>query len=443
MSELVQHSMEDYLRITADDITSKCTTCGKCVEVCPIVPPAGLSDASPKAIVSGVLDALLDKTKLDGDSYTWVDECHACGDCIPACPEGINPRQMVLLASQKKARDKPTSELFRKMSRAIRLLVAMQLGPDDVSKLLAPKPERDLDVIFYMGCNAIRTPHLMFNSMSILDAIEVDYDVLGGPNNCCGVIHSKWEGNVKTGGRMANSTLVRFGEYKPTKVMNWCPTCMIHLGETIKGYRAANFDFDHVGKLYVERMDILLAKMTHPVNMTVVVHAHEGMFEVSDWILTILRAIPGLTIKSVAIEPSYNCGGNGLDRAPLVKDAARAETIRQCKEEGVDAIVSLYHTCHLQLGAAAAENGFKVLNYTDLICMALGIEPRADALQAMRMLGDWNLAAEAATPALKENGVTIDAGYLADIFPELASLAEYRGGLCSFSSSASNDKQNQ
>ena len=34
----------------------------------------------------------------------------------------------------------------------------------------------------------IRTPHLLFNAMAILDALEVDYEVVGGPGACCGII---------------------------------------------------------------------------------------------------------------------------------------------------------------------------------------------------------------------------------------------------------------
>ena len=33
-----------------------CTTCGKCVEVCPMPGPAGIDASDPEAIASGVLD---------------------------------------------------------------------------------------------------------------------------------------------------------------------------------------------------------------------------------------------------------------------------------------------------------------------------------------------------------------------------------------------------
>ena len=49
---------EQALTSRVDDMLDACTKCGKCFEVCPIAAPAGLGDADPKAVVSGVLDIL-------------------------------------------------------------------------------------------------------------------------------------------------------------------------------------------------------------------------------------------------------------------------------------------------------------------------------------------------------------------------------------------------
>ena len=35
-----------------------CTRCGKCVEVCPSVEPAGISDAKSEEIISGILELM-------------------------------------------------------------------------------------------------------------------------------------------------------------------------------------------------------------------------------------------------------------------------------------------------------------------------------------------------------------------------------------------------
>ena len=49
---------EEALDSRVDDMLDACTKCGACFTVCPIAGPAGLGDADPKAVVSGVLDIL-------------------------------------------------------------------------------------------------------------------------------------------------------------------------------------------------------------------------------------------------------------------------------------------------------------------------------------------------------------------------------------------------
>jgi heterodisulfide reductase subunit D len=427
-----------FVASSAEAILNACTACGRCVEVCPVVPFAGLTGANPKEVVSGVLGALAgNATRLTGDAATWAHQCNGCGACIPACPEGVNPRQMIMLANTRDARHgTPTPQLFRKMARAIRLMAAMQLMPDDLRRLLQPPRARDAEVVFYLGCNAIRTPHILFNAMYVLDALEVDYEVLGGPSACCGIIHSKWEGDLKTGGQVTTATLHRFGEFKPKKVLNWCPSCELHLGETIKGYQEASFDFDHITKYLVEREAELKARMTTPVNLRVLLHTHTGMAGLGENVARLLRAIPGLTLVDTLAEAGYTCGGSGADRSPALKEHLRAETLRRVTESvaesDCDALVSLYHGCHQQLAVAGREHGFQVLNFTDLLVRALGGTPREDALEAYRALGEWHAIAEAAEPRLKASGIEFDPGALAAVLPEVFASAEFRGGLQAF-----------
>jgi len=49
-------SFETALGERVDDMLDACTRCGKCVEVCPSVKPAGIAEATPTDIISGVLD---------------------------------------------------------------------------------------------------------------------------------------------------------------------------------------------------------------------------------------------------------------------------------------------------------------------------------------------------------------------------------------------------
>ena len=265
--------------------------------------------------------------------------------------------------------------------------------------------------------------------------LEVDYEVVGGPSACCGIIHSKWEGDLKAGGKVSSITLQRFGEFQPKKVLNWCPSCEIHLGETIRGYRETSFDFDHITKYFVEREDELKAKLITEVPLRVLLHAHEGMAGNGENVARLLRAIPGLTLVDTVIEAGYTCGGSGADRSPALKEKLRAETLRRVAEPGVDALVSLYHGCHGQLATAGRQHGFRVMNFTDLLVRGLGGEPRADAMEGFRALGDWQAIARRAGPMIAANGLEIDAEALAAVLPEVFAQAEFRGGLKSFASS--------
>jgi heterodisulfide reductase subunit D len=430
-------TLEDHVREAAAGITDACTRCGRCVEVCPVVPFADLSHADPKRVVAGVLAALKGDAPLSAESATWAHQCNGCGACIPACPEGVNPRRMIMLANTQDARrGGSTPQLFRKMSRAIRMMAAMQLVPEDVARLLRPVPAREVDAVFYLGCNAIRTPHILFNAMYVLDALDVDYEVVGGPSACCGIIHSKWEGELQTGGRVTEVTLQRFGEFRPKKVLNWCPSCELHLGETVKGYRAMAFDFDHVTQYLVEREEELKERLTTPVPLRVLVHAHEGMAELGDNVERLMRAIPGLTVVDTVREAGYTCGGSGADRSPALKAALRDETVRRMVESGADALVSLYHGCHMQLAAAGRQHGFQVMNFTDLLVRALGGTPREDPLEPLRALDDWSAIAARVAPQLRASGIDLDTDTVAELLPELFTLAEFRGGLKRFEAPA-------
>jgi Fe-S oxidoreductase len=97
-------SLEEFLDGQAARLASACTGCGRCVEVCPVVPYAGLDQATPADVVGGVLDTLRTGVALSGDSATWAHQCNGCSACIPACPESVNPRTLLMLANTADAR---------------------------------------------------------------------------------------------------------------------------------------------------------------------------------------------------------------------------------------------------------------------------------------------------------------------------------------------------
>lgn len=164
-------SFEMALNGRVGHMLDACTRCGKCVEVCPSVGPAGLSDVGPKDVIGGVLDIV--RTGLGPDaSRKWAASCMLSGECIKACDYGVNPR--FLLAMARVAMAKAKNELsdrrrqgvekFRDLSRDVTVLSRLQLD-DDVLERLGQKsasvsePGEVPDFVFYTGCNVLKTPH--------------------------------------------------------------------------------------------------------------------------------------------------------------------------------------------------------------------------------------------------------------------------------------------
>src|SRR2546430_14113765 len=132
----------DYLEREKQDILEHCTQCGTCVTVCPMpqYEPA-LAQADPVLVVGQVLE-LLRTGVASPEARAWAQSCSNSGRCIPACPEGVNPRKMLALArlelrrqqivhdpqaAQQAARDD-----FKALGEALRPLLRGQLRPGGI-----------------------------------------------------------------------------------------------------------------------------------------------------------------------------------------------------------------------------------------------------------------------------------------------------------------------
>src|SRR5215467_12528184 len=161
-------SFLDALRGQVDHILDACTRCGKCVEACPMVEPAGLDPADGVAIVDGVLDLLAGGGGTKA-AERWAQVCTNSGKCIPACDYGVNPRFMVNMARiAAKAKRGPEEvrraahRYFTTMSRSTRVISRLQLPPEVVARINPPlrdadrSPSETPDIVFYTGCNVIK-----------------------------------------------------------------------------------------------------------------------------------------------------------------------------------------------------------------------------------------------------------------------------------------------
>src|ERR1019366_5434140 len=142
MQPMTQTAFEVALTERTSEMLDACTKCGKCVEICPVTAPAGVGDATPKAVISGVLDIARFG---DGPqaSKAWAKGCALTGDCIAACPEGVNPRFLLAMArvaltrqsSELRDRRKKGIENFRLVADGVNVLSHMQLDDAELARL--------------------------------------------------------------------------------------------------------------------------------------------------------------------------------------------------------------------------------------------------------------------------------------------------------------------
>ncbi len=316
--EIAVSAYAERLEALADEAAERCTACGKCFEVCPTAREIGMDAAGAKERV-GELVALTHGAAPAAGLQKWLNACDGSARCSDACPEGINVRQWVTIAKLKALEaGRPREEgqanaanRFRHMAQAVRLLASMQLPSETLKKIMAPAEKRTADVLFYTGCNVLRTPHIVLNVMDILDALELDFDVVGGTAHCCGVYQFQ-EADLPTYERMGHRTFQRFGQSGASRVLTWCPTCTKNFDELEKDVEAPSFDLGHVSEFLAANLGALKVRFrADQPKRRVVIHEHLGIGATVASMRRLLGAVPNLELVELPQDSgfSYACGG--------------------------------------------------------------------------------------------------------------------------------------
>ena len=422
----------ERLEALAAKAADHCTTCGKCFEACPTARESGMAMGEGTARVGELMALTRDGGAAAPGLQKWLNACDGSAQCTAACPEDINVRQWVTIAKMKSLQaTRPVSDgataaasRFRHMAQAVRLLASMQLPSETLKRILQPAERRTADVLFYTGCNVLRTPHIVLNVMDILDALEFDFDVVGGTAHCCGVYQFQ-EADLPTYERMGHRTFQRFGQSGASRVLTWCPTCTKNFDELEKDVEEPSFDLGHVSEFLAANLDALQPRFkAEQPKRRVVIHEHQGIGATVASIRKLLGAVPNLELVDLPQDSgfSYACGGQAAKFKEREQAIHRA-LVMGAVEQGADTIVTMYHSCHRALaGAEAIYPSLKVVNFTDVIAEALGRGGHPDYYQLYKKGGAMDEAVAAARGFLANNGVKIDENAVksltADIFDE-------------------------
>jgi Fe-S oxidoreductase len=402
-------TFEAALEARALGMADACTRCGKCVEVCPVTEPGGLTPEelqNPAAVIGGIIDIVRTGQVRTNDgneaARKWANACILSGECIKACDYGVNPRFLLHMARVQMARRSDAAvqrkngvDGFRKVAREVTHLSRIQLDDALLQRLgqgakQASGTEEPPDFVFYTGCNVLKTPHIALLALDIMDALGVTYEVMGGPTHCCGVVQMR-AGDVATSGRVAEGTLDKLSRSKSGQVLSWCPSCQVQFAETtlptIEKTRGARpFEMTPFTLFIRKNLDRLRPLLREPVPMRIALHRHPGIHGVVEAAEDILCAVPGIEIVDLH-QPAVGLQANSIRVLPAYRRQLHEQELETAAAVGVDALVAVYHSDHRELCAHERDWPFRIMNMYEIIGASMGLR-RDDRFKRLKMMQD-------------------------------------------------------
>jgi hypothetical protein len=291
-----------------------------------------------------------------------------------------------------------------------------------------PKPAQ---FVVWLGCNVLRTVHIVETLDDILHHIGVDYVMLGGPANCCGVQHARRDA-ADTGRKLAWRTFDKFDVFEPERLLFWCPSC----DQRVEGMGSDVSDLvdkrQHVTEFFAQHLDLFDFKpLAKPVR--VALHAHTGSPQQDlDARATrqLLEAIPGVEVVDVPAITNLgrHCASSQVTQLPPAEFRAMMdETVAEAQRRGVDTLVTIYHACHREMVPSEvlartsrssparaqpdAEDAFgslRVENYLTIMARSLGLPEHEDRYKRFARLADPKLIVAELGPRIAELGLSPD-----------------------------------
>jgi heterodisulfide reductase subunit D len=418
MSQMAAGYLEEF-RARGEAIADACTRCGECFRACPMTAPAGLAGADPEETTAAIVDLI---TGGEGNeaAVRWTSVCSGSGNCIPACDYGVNPRFMVQLARGFARRQKGETPVntrwksgFGAMSRGVRILSRLQMPPEALARLRgldAPPRTHPPEVVFYTGCNILKTPHIALLCLDILDLLGIEYEVMGGPGQCCGVYQFR-EGDFENTARVGFATIDGLAAAGASTVLSWCPSCQLQLGETaLPNYEAhfgqRPFDMNPFLVFLAGHADRLAALMKHRVEKRVALHERPVFPQTMEAVRTLLSLVPGVELVELDV-PRVGTQANSLAALPDFKRQLREREFRAVADAGATTLATIYHACHREICDLDDGRSFEIVNFMEILGQGLGIDSE-DLYKRLKLIGDIDAIIAETSPLIAAHGLDLD-----------------------------------
>ncbi len=244
----------------------------------------------------------------------------------------------------------------------------------------SPAQER---AMLWLGCNVLRTPHLLQLAANIVQRLNPELSVLGGRAHCCGSPMADEADRQRALGLAVDG----FRKEGAGTLITWCPACHTNLRN---GSAPAGWGFEelHITEYLAARLERL--KLRPRNSIRILLHGHTGAPDRDKdmrYCRKILEAIPGIAVVGECCDAEL-----GLHCVPTLlapKIGAQAferklqGILREAHAAGADMMVTIYHSCYRELekrlgalsfsSTASPEPGPVIENYITLLAQALDV----------------------------------------------------------------------
>jgi hypothetical protein len=289
----------------------------------------------------------------------------------------------------------------------LRVLHDLMTTPDERRWRLTA-PERDPEphaIVLYLGCNVLRTSHMVRTITALFDRLGLDYVAVGGAAYCCGIVHHR-NGDTAAGEGMSHRTVELFKRYRPDEVVMWCPSC-IHFYDDVLQQRLP-FRVRHTTEFLVDQLPRL--QFTRRVEARVALHRHavgEARQREGAACRQLLEALPGIEYVDIAPTLAFgrSCGPTSHEQLGVDgwNTLVRNE-LAQAAAAGATTMATIYHGCQRMTCHFEEEQPLAIEHYLSVFARGLDIEFE-DTYKKYRLWKDPERVLAEMTPCQQASGV--------------------------------------
>ena len=299
------------------------------------------------------------------------------------------------------------------MSHGVRILSRLQQPPEVLARLRGldgPPRTTPPDIVFYTGCNILKTPHIALLCLDILDLLGVDYEVMGGSGQCCGVYQFR-EGDFANTARVGFATIDGLATAGASTVLSWCPSCQLQIGEVAlpsyeRQFGDKPFDLNPFLVFLADRADELAGLMKHRVDERVALHERPVLPQVMAAVKKLLSIVPGVELVDIDV-PRVGTQANSLAVLPAFKRELVQRELAAVADAGVTTLATVYHACHRELCDAGDGRSFEIINFMEILGEGLGLESE-DLYKRLKLMGDIDDIITETSPLIAAHKLDLD-----------------------------------